>query len=288
MYSNTGYLHGFETEFIDIPMNETDRPLQIISCGVYRLIRKSYLTTSRPLGRQDYQLLYISKGKARFHFPGKEPLELEAGHMVLYPPFTPQLYSYDLKDRPEVYWLHFVGREAANLISGAGFSSGTHLFTGCSHDFDSLFLQMILELQQKRPLADRILPVLFQQLLYRIQRSLAEIRQPDQIRCPQVDQAVSWFHLHYAKEISIREFAEQHNVSTCWFIKSFKSQMGMTPLQYVTSLRIRKACELLESTSYTVQEIGELTGYGNPLYFSRIFKEKTGSAPRKYRTEHFL
>lgn len=289
MYSNTGYRHGYEKDYFEKLPVPTNCPLQILSCGVYRLITKSYLATSRPLGRPDYQLLYINKGKVRFHISGREASgreakELDAGHMVLYRPGEPQHYSYELKDHPEVYWLHFSGSEADAFLAQSSFASASCLYTGCSHDFVSLFLQIILELQQKRVFADLILPTLLQQLFFTIHRSLAENKRPEKNRLPEVEHAVSYFRLHFSEEISIQAYAQASNVSTCWFIRCFKKQMGMTPLQYITSLRIQKACELLETTSYTIQEIGELTGYENPLYFSRIFKEKTGLAPREYRT----
>lgn len=62
-------------------------------------------------------------------------------------------------------------------------------------------------------------------------------------------------------------------MSTCWFIRSFKQYTGMPPRKYLTSIRVKKAQELLESTDYGIGEIGSIVGYDNPLYFSRIFKK---------------
>ena len=75
-------------------------------------------------------------------------------------------------------------------------------------------------------------------------------------------------------------------MSVCWFIRCFKRYMGMTPLQYVTSIRITKAKDLLKNTAFTIQEVGRLVGYENPLYFSRIFKKQTGHSPSEYRKEY--
>ena len=60
--------------------------------------------------------------------------------------------------------------------------------------------------------------------------------------------------------------------------------MGMTPMQYITFLRITRAKELLRSTDYSIQEISSMVGYENPLYFSRIFKKQTGYSPSEYRS----
>ena len=72
-------------------------------------------------------------------------------------------------------------------------------------------------------------------------------------------------------------------MSVCWFIRSFKRYMGVTPMQYVTSIRINKAKELLKNTNYSIQEISGLVGYENPLYFSRIFRKQIGCSPSGYR-----
>ena len=63
-------------------------------------------------------------------------------------------------------------------------------------------------------------------------------------------------------------------------------------MQYVVSVRINNAVSLLGCTSYNINEISNIIGYDNPLYFSRIFKKVKGVSPSDYRkslnqsTEH--
>ncbi|WP_277409106.1 AraC family ligand binding domain-containing protein [Lacrimispora xylanisolvens] len=115
MYTNTGYMNLAEDE-----LEDTKIPLRVNSCGIYRLVSLSVMSTSRPLGRSDYQLLYVAAGKAFFTFDGTVT-EVSEGSMVLYSPHTPQQYAYYLDDKPEVYWLHFTGSEAPSLTREAGF-----------------------------------------------------------------------------------------------------------------------------------------------------------------------
>ena len=64
--------------------------------------------------------------------------------------------------------------------------------------------------------------------------------------------------------------------------KLFKKEMGMTPLEYMTSLRMKKAEIMLTtmgSSDYSVAEIGSLCGYEDGLYFSRVFKKHFGVSP---------
>lgn len=62
----------------------------------------------------------------------------------------------------------------------------------------------------------------------------------------------------------------------------------MSITDYIASLRIERAKELLLSTDTTVSEIGAQVGYDDPRYFSRIFQKSTGESPRAYRTRHRL
>ena len=73
-------------------------------------------------------------------------------------------------------------------------------------------------------------------------------------------------------------------MSISWFIRSFRRYTNKTPMQYIISLRIANAKMLLETTDYSIKEIGCIVGYDNPLYFSRLFSKYTGMSPAKYRS----
>ena len=97
--------------------------------------------------------------------------------------------------------------------------------------------------------------------------------------------AVRYFNEHYNDSINIAEYAESKNMSTSWFIRNFKLYTGSTPLNYILNIRISNAQSLLENTKYNITEIAAITGYDNPLYFSRLFKKQTGLSPSEYRKQ---
>lgn len=70
---------------------------------------------------------------------------------------------------------------------------------------------------------------------------------------------------------------------TCWFIQNFKKITKTTPLQYIVSLRMTNAMNLLDNTNYNISQVAEAVGYENPLYFSRLFKKNIGVSPKEYR-----
>lgn len=94
---------------------------------------------------------------------------------------------------------------------------------------------------------------------------------------------VSYFSTNYNLDINIEEYASSKGMSVSWFIHNFKKYTGETPMQFLTSIRITNAQILLETTTYSVNEISRIVGYNNPLYFSRIFHKRKGYSPQQYR-----
>lgn len=85
------------------------------------------------------------------------------------------------------------------------------------------------------------------------------------------------------KDLSLRELSEQVYLTPSYLSSLFSKTMGMTVGQYITSARIKKACELLKDPEYKLYQVAELVGYDDPKYFTRLFKKKTGMTPSEYR-----
>lgn len=62
----------------------------------------------------------------------------------------------------------------------------------------------------------------------------------------------------------------------------FKDKTGVGAAQYISALRIQHACSLIEQGITSVKDISFLSGYNEPLYFSKVFKSKIGMSPKKY------
>lgn len=281
MYMNSAYLNNSLVDFKD-----KSRPLIVGSCGTYHLYTKQKLPTYRPKGRLDFQLLYIASGKAHFYFDktGEDTI-VTAGNMVIYHPKEPQKYIYYGTDQTEVYWVHFTGNDVKNILRNYGITDDMRvIYTGTSLSFSYIFKQMILELQQCQENYEELLMMHLRQLFICIHRQIIkDKKRKNEYLDTEMELAVQYFNDNYNTAISIEDYAASRGMSVSWFIRNFKDFFGTTPMQYIVSLRINNAQILLETTSYSISEIGDIVGYDNPLYFSRIFKKQKGKSPSDYR-----
>ncbi len=281
MYTNAGYLN-----YSLIDLKDKTKPLAVGSCGTYRLKNHPKLPTYRPRGRVDYQILYVSAGIAHFHFDKEENNTIvTAGNMVLYRPKEFQKYEYYGKDKTEVYWIHFTGNNVKNILRSYGIRDDMRVFyVGTSLEYTRIFKRTITELQRRQPYYQEVLVLLLRQLFIAIHRKVTKERKlRNEYMDTEMDIAAQYFNDNYNTDIHIEDYAASRGMSVSWFIRNFKQYTGSTPMQYIVSIRITNAQMLLETTSYSVSEIGRIVGYENPLYFSRLFHKQIGFSPSEYR-----
>jgi len=88
---------------------------------------------------------------------------------------------------------------------------------------------------------------------------------------------------HYAENINLETISNQINLSSNYISHVFKRETGQTIVEYLTEWRIAQAKQMLQATDKKIYEIGQLVGYENEHYFSRVFKKVTGVSPNRYK-----
>ena len=265
---------GFCDESVDLMVN---------CCGKQTFLEQDYFLR-REKGRLDYQLVYIYKGAGHFYLNQKWEI-LSAGNVVLYRPMQLQQYSYYAKDKPEIYWIHFTGNNVKNILRQYGFPDKERVFqVGTSMEYEQIFKRIIIELQRCQDNYEEMLVLLLRHLLIIFHRELTrEHISKNEYLDHEMDNAVTFFSENYNQNISIDDYAASRGMSVSWFIRNFKKYTGSTPMQFIVGIRINNAQMLLETTTYSINEISKIVGYDNQLYFSRLFHKLKGYSPREYR-----
>lgn len=99
------------------------------------------------------------------------------------------------------------------------------------------------------------------------------------------DEVLQYINQNYMYEITLPSLAEKFNYNTSYFSELFKAKVGKTFVQYVSEVRMKQACHLLDTTDLGLSDIAELTGFSNASYFSSRFKKCYSISPSEYRTQ---
>lgn len=98
-----------------------------------------------------------------------------------------------------------------------------------------------------------------------------------------IDGAIAEISNNVSRKIHLPDISERIGLSYIQFARRFKQKTGMTPSDYVATLRLQKAKSLLSCSDVLIREIAILCGFENEYYFSNFFKKHTGISPRTFR-----
>ena len=98
-----------------------------------------------------------------------------------------------------------------------------------------------------------------------------------------IDAVLEYVRENYCEDISIAKLSLQFDLSPNYLSTLFKKRLGVNFVDYLTSLRLARAKELLLSGNLSVREIGESVGWYSQSYFTKIFIKKEGMTPGEYK-----
>lgn len=98
-----------------------------------------------------------------------------------------------------------------------------------------------------------------------------------------VNKVIAYINERYPEKLDRKAMADYVSLSHSYLSLLFKKYTGWSPVQYLIKIRMDKAKELLRDSRKSIGEIAVEVGYADPLYFSRVFAQHTGLAPKAYR-----
>ena len=217
-----------------------------------------------------WELVYCTGGAGRFVFDELE-LPYQAGDVVVIPPETPHLNAGEsgftnihLNIGPSTLAFPQPVR-----IRDDGNQSMLHLFSDAHYLYSSGGSQKAELLAAYGSLI--------------VQHMISGHASPHKNRI--VEQIVQSIVLHYA-DANYKLDELMHSMPYCddHLCRLFRQETGVTPHKYLTSMRLQAAASMLASdySNSSIAEIARLSGFRNPLYFSRLFRQKYGVSPTQY------
>lgn len=226
----------------------------------------------RRMDRNRWAVLQKYEGETEYYMNGKTFVSNRT-HMVILPKGTS--YDWQCKKSGHYSILEFDSDKEYGEIM-------TFEITEKSAD---KILRCLKELEYKRTAKSPLCELECMRGTYEIILRLAESTPKAYIpseRLGKIKPAAEYIAKHYDRQITNDSLAQMCGISTVYFRKLFTEAFGMSPINYVHSIRIKKAKEMLEIDYSSITNIALSLGYPSIYDFSRAFKKLTGVSPKKY------
>jgi AraC-like DNA-binding protein len=99
----------------------------------------------------------------------------------------------------------------------------------------------------------------------------------------QLGSAIDYVEINYADDFKIADLANQCHMSETHFRRVFQEKMNMSPIEYVNFVRVKKACEIIDKTDVSMEDVAEKVGFSTPSTFNRNFRRIMGTSPYQWK-----
>lgn len=231
----------------------------------------------------EYQVVYITRGRGVFEAQGVRPQEVEAGDVFVLFPGVWHRYAPDPKTGWDEQWIGFNGAVAERLLKPPFFRPSRPLVRVGVDEALRLLFHALVDAVDRNPAGA---PLSAAGDVLRILGVIQERSQgADEAGgvSALVREAQNRILRGAATDLDLPALARQLGVSYTTFRRTFRQQTGVAPAHFLGEVRLNRARDLLASTELTVSEVASQTGFETVFYFSRVFKRKTGLSPSAYR-----
>ena len=238
----------------------------------------------------DYsKFYYIVDGEGWLKIGNKEYYP-QPGQLFLLPEGVEQSYSYTNEQHTfKKYWCHFsVKVEELNLFHVLELPIFCTIDANHREQISSIFQEMITyeatDAVYGKLLAKAKLIELISHFLMNIDSNLIQLKNVQSIE--KLSNVLAYIDQHIEREITIKDLAEVACLHPNYFIRFFKQQIGVPPIQYIVHKKIDIAKERLTNSSATIYEIAQHVGFQDMFHFSKQFKKIAGLTPTQYRKDN--
>lgn len=253
----------------------------------YHYVHDSNFLTNHPLGSK-YWLLLIIKTPAIFCLNGND-IHVKENSFILYTPNYPLRYGAD----NHIYiddWLRFIPSEnEIQLINDLKIPLNEPTYIGDVSGFSVVIKNMCYEFYSNHLNRLHTADLCLQLLLYKLNEQI-QFQYPDTafVENPFSDTFMhirTDIYLMPEKEWDINSIAKSLSLSVSRFQHLYYKIFGVSFIYDIRSSRIKHSCQLLKKTNMTIDEIAFCCKYNSTSHFIKLFKEKIGMTPYKYRQQ---
>lgn len=231
--------------------------------------------------RDMYLIHFIKSGSGTLQI-GNQTFSLGANDIFLIRPNQLAIYTSDLTDPWEYYYFAFNGAFAPVIVERTVFKKGQFIHKADDSTLCDLIFNAAVDLQQADIPDLAGLEHLFKFLPLLCDKQ-PQTRQDQRIYLEYIVPIQQYIEQHYSEPLQTAYLAQHFNINRSYFYRIFKKFTGLSPENYIISLRIQRAKMLIADTDLPLTTISGYVGYENYPPFFSMFKKVVGMSPNEYR-----
>ena len=232
------------------------------------------------------EISLVLEGESEYFFEDLPKTTIRAGQVLL---FNPGYHHMERHIKQTSHQLH-IGIKNFTLqgLPRDTFPHKSPILNLGRHQQNVLQIawRLLEELYQDAPETQVLRKILISEMLVHILRGLDDTneRQPTSLTSRQqrqqkiVDETIYFLENHFTEEISLEQLAQAQFVSPAYLSGLFKDIVE-SPINYLIKLRLSEAEHLIKTTTLSIKQIAQATGYQDAYHFSKSFKKQFGIAP---------
>lgn len=244
------------------------------------------------------EMLIVTNGHG-FFTNGAKRTHIKCGHVVITNKFIPHTefpYNADADYKSMEYAVlslqnicFYIGNDYTKNTEESLILDMTSIWNqiaNCLQKLDN-------EIEHKQPYWEILCKSIMDELIVIIMREAHlnnfyyDNEQPAQKIISAIKKTKHFMERHYQDKITLEDLANKVFLNKYYLSHSFKKYEGISPMQYLTQVRIKKAQSLLNSTDFSIMDIAMQTGFTSAANFCKIFKYNIGYSPLQYKNIFF-
>jgi AraC-like DNA-binding protein len=264
-----------------------EKSLCLIDLGLEKRNSESYYYDNASRDYQGYLFQYTLDGYGIYERQGRQ-YKLSSGKAFFITFPEDSKYYFPFQDHPDHEWtyfyLHFSGPAVEPFFRRIMEVSGPIM----ELEINSLPIRLFFELFDTLHSQQQLERYAGSEWLYRFMIALLRSVEfpPTRKLSPHVAAAMEWIKKNYANQVNLEGMSREIGVSYPHLTRQFCKDQGITPIQFLTHIRLQHGMQLLLKSNLSIEKIAEDCGFSCANYFTKVFKKVFHSTPGEYRKLH--
>lgn len=229
----------------------------------------------RPSGAEYHHIYYVEKGQGVLETP-EGTFDVEEGTAIFMRESVPMNY-YAKGEVFDAAWVTFIGNGVDEMLNY--YCAKSFVFLKSETVYSKIV--NICKMVERGKSADVLSKYVYDILITFFSEYNSAQKPPMLVR------AKEYMEQRYSEQISISDVACELGISESLLFKLFRENEDLTPTEYLRSVRLRNAEQmLLSAADVMIADVAQKCGFADSAYFCKVFKDETGMTPKSYQSKY--